>query len=66
MRRLRKRENWSKQLVDNGRYIVRISRAKACCIKNLGVEQTVSAAFYRDGKLIEVKPADDCLSMISC
>ena len=34
--------------------------------QNLGVEQTVSAAFYRDGKLIEVKPADDCLSMISC
>ena len=24
--------------------------------QNLGVEQTVSAAFYRDGKLIEVKP----------
>lgn len=34
--------------------------------QNLRVEQTVSVAFYRDGKLVDVKPADDCLSMISC
>lgn len=34
--------------------------------QNLGVEQTVSAAFYRDGELVDVKSADDCLSMISC
>lgn len=34
--------------------------------QNLGVEQTVSAAFYRDGKLVDVKAAKDCLSMISC
>lgn len=30
--------------------------------QNLRVEQTVSAAFYKDGKLIEVKSAEDCLS----
>lgn len=33
--------------------------------QSLGLEQTVSAAFYRDGKLVDVKSADDCLSMIS-
>lgn len=33
--------------------------------QSLGLEQTVSAAFYRDGKLVDVKSADDSLSMIS-